>query len=98
VTLKTVKEDLHLALKFDIVLNMIKFNNRITINPTIRFGKPCIRGTRIAVVDILNLLSSGYPIEEIPKQYTGITKKDVLAAIDFASRLTEEPVRVLEKK
>jgi len=70
------------------------FNKRITINPKIRFGKPCIRGTRIAVVDILNLLAAGYTIDEIPKQYPGITKKDVLAAIEFATRLSEEPVRV----
>ena len=67
---------------------------KITIDPRIRFGKPCIRGTRIAVVDILNLLRAGYRIEEIPKQYPGITKKDVLAAIDFAGRLAEEPTRI----
>ena len=57
--------------------------NRITINPKVRFGKPCIRGTRIAVVDIINLLKAGYSIDEITKQYPGITKKDVIAAIDF---------------
>lgn len=71
--------------------------NRITVDPKIRFGKPCIRGTRIAVVDILNLLKAGYGIEEIPKQYPGITKKDVLAAIDFAGRLVEEPTRIFTK-
>lgn len=69
-------------------------HNRITIDPKVRFGKPCIRGTRIAVVDILNLLAAGYKIDEIPKQYPGITKKDVLAAIEFATRLTEEPAKV----
>jgi uncharacterized protein (DUF433 family) len=74
------------------------FNKRITINPKVRFGKPCIRGTRIAVVDILNLLAAGYTINEIPKQYPGITKKDVLAAIEFATRLTEAPVRVLAER
>lgn len=77
---------------------IINFNRRITINPKIRFGKPCIRGTRIAVVDILNLLAAGYAIDEIPKQYPGITKNDVLAAIAFATRLTEEPVRVLVQR
>ena len=68
---------------------------RITIDPTVRFGKPCIRGTRIAVVDILNLLTAGYHIEDIPKQYPGITRADVVAALEFATRLTEEPTRVL---
>ena len=73
----------------------IWLNKHITINPEVRFGKPCIRGMRIAVVDILNLLRAGYTIEEIPKEYPEITKKDVLAAIEFAGRLTEEPTRVL---
>lgn len=68
--------------------------NRITIDPKIRFGKPCIRGMRIAVIDILNLLKAGYTIDEIPKQYPEITKKDVLAAIEFAAKLTEEPSRI----
>lgn len=73
--------------------NIIK-NNRITVDPKIRFGKPCIRGTRIAVVDILNLLVAGYKIYEIPKQYPGITKKDVLAAIEFVTKLSEEPSKI----
>lgn len=63
----------------------------ITINPRIRFGKPCIRGTRVAVVDILNLVTAGYAIKEIPDQFPGITKKDVLTALKFATHLTEEP-------
>lgn len=69
-------------------------HKRITINPAVRFGKPCIHGTRIAVSDILNLLSAGYTITDIPKQYQGITKQDVLAAIEFASQLTEQPVTI----
>jgi uncharacterized protein (DUF433 family) len=73
----------------------IWLNKYITINPEVRFGKPCIRGTRIAVEDILNLLAAGYRIDEIPKQYPGLTKKDVLAAIEFATRLAEEPSRVI---
>ena len=71
---------------------------RITIDPKIRFGKPCIRGTRISVTDILNLLAAGYTLSEIPHQYPGITRKDILAAIDFASRLSEEPSRVLARR
>lgn len=73
-------------------------NKHITINPEVRFGKPCIRGTRIAVVDILNLLRAGYTIKEIPKQYPGITKKDVIAAIEFSAELVEQPTRVFTRK
>jgi len=71
-------------------------NNRIVIDPRIRFGKPCIKGTRIAVTDILNLLAAGYKIDEIPKQLPGITKKNVLAAIEFAAKLTDQPTKVFE--
>lgn len=71
---------------------------KITIDPRVRFGKPCIKGTRIAVVDILNLLAAGYTIQEIPKQYLGITQQDVLAAIKFATQLAEEPTKVVLAK
>ena len=71
---------------------------RLTTNPKIRFGKPCIRGPRIAVVDILHLVSAGYTVNEIPAQYPGIARRDVLAAIEFASRLSEEPARILAQR
>ena len=71
---------------------------RITVNPNIRFGKPCIKGTRIAVADILNLLTGSYTIDEIAKQYPGISKKDVIAAIEFATQLAEEPTKVITQK
>ena len=71
------------------------FENKILVDPNVRFGKPCIKGTRIAVADILNMLGAGYSIDEIPKEYPGITKKDVIAAIEFAMQLSEEPVKIL---
>lgn len=58
----------------------------ISIKQRVRFGKPCVRGTRIAVADILNLIISGYSIEEIPNQYPQIAWKDVLLAIRYAAR------------
>ena len=67
---------------------------RITIDAKVRFGKPCIRGTRITVGDILNLLTAGYTVDDIPKQYPGITKKDAIAAIHFATTLSEEPAKI----
>ena len=60
---------------------------KITIDPAVRFGKPCIRGTRIAVADIINLLAAGFAIDEIPGEYRGITKNDVLAALEFSGRM-----------
>lgn len=72
--------------------------SRISINPKIRFGKPCIKGTRIAVSDILNLIGAGYPIDKIPSQYHGITKQDVISVIEFAIQLSEEPTKVMFQK
>lgn len=61
------------------------FNNRITVNPKIRFGQPCIKGTRIAIEDILNLFKAGYTFEEILKQYSGLTKKDIIACLEYTA-------------
>jgi len=72
-------------------------NEYVTVDPEVRFGKPCIKETRIAVVDILNLLSAGYTMGEIIEQYPELNKKQVKGAIQFATELSEEPTRVLNK-
>ena len=58
----------------------------IQIKQRVRFGKPCVRGTRIAIADILNLLKAGYGINEIPKQYPDITVEDVRMALRYAAK------------
>jgi len=60
-------------------------NNRISIDPKVLCGKPVIKGTRISVSLILELLGSGYTVEKILAEYPSLTKKDVLAAAKFAS-------------
>ncbi len=57
----------------------------ISINPEIRFGKPCIRGTRIALADILQWLASGMSHKEILQDYTSLSKEHFLAALAFAA-------------
>lgn len=63
---------------------IIKTPIRITIKPEIRFGKPCIKGTRIAIADILNLVRAGYGINDIPDQYPPVTLQDAKTAIQYA--------------
>lgn len=75
----------------------IWLNKHITVDPEIRFGNPCIKGTRVTVADILNLLGANYKLEEIPKQYPGLAKEDVQAGIQFAAKLAEDPTRILNK-
>lgn len=62
---------------------------RVTLDPNICHGKPCIRGLRYPVEFILELLSSGMSIEEILADYDDLERDDILAALLFASRLTQ---------
>ena len=60
---------------------------RITIDPAICHGKPCIRGLRYPVETLLELLSSGMTIDEILADYEDLERDDLLAVLAFAARL-----------
>lgn len=62
---------------------------RVTINLNICHGKPCIRGLRYPIEFILELLSAGMSIEEILADYDDLERDDILAALLFATRLTQ---------
>lgn len=62
---------------------------RITIDPDICHGKPCIRGLRYPVETILELLSSGMTTEDILADYEDLVREDILAALAFATRLSQ---------
>ncbi|MEG4963647.1 MULTISPECIES: DUF433 domain-containing protein [unclassified Microcoleus] len=62
---------------------------RITLDPNICHGKPCIRGLRYPVEFILELLSSGMNAKEIIDDYDDLKHEDILAALLFAARLTQ---------
>ncbi len=66
-----------------------KLLSRIELNPKIMAGKPVIRGTRLTVQYILNLLAHGATIDEILSEYQGLTKEDVLACLLYASETLE---------
>ena len=61
---------------------------RVTIDPEICHGKPCIRGLRYPVETILELLSAGMTHEDILADYDDLEAQDILAALDFAARLS----------
>jgi len=66
----------------------------IVIDQGIRFGKPCIKGTRITVGDILQWLSEGIPIPEILDDYPLLQEIHIKAALSFAAR-REEIIKVI---
>lgn len=64
---------------------MKEFASYISIDPDIRFGKPCIKGTRIAIADILQWLASGMTYSEILEDYPLLKKEHIFAALSFAA-------------
>lgn len=72
---------------------------KIVSDPAILGGKPVISGTRIAVSTILDFIAAGLSIEDVLREYPGLTKKDVQAAISFASeRIRRETIHPLIAK
>ncbi|MEK6937196.1 MAG: DUF433 domain-containing protein [Nanoarchaeota archaeon] len=70
-----------------------KISERITVKPEILSGKPIIRGTRISVELILELIASGMSVEDILKGYPHLKKEDILAAVEYAAkRLKHEEI------
>ncbi len=65
---------------------------RITINDAQCGGRPCIRGMRIRVTDVLDLLSSGATPEEILEDYDCLEREDIFAAIEYAAHQADHPV------
>jgi len=60
-------------------------NGLITVDPAVRSGKPCIRGLRIAIYDILNMLASGMSYDEVLEDYPKLTHNDILASLQYAA-------------
>jgi uncharacterized protein (DUF433 family) len=70
-----------------------EWKERITVDPKVLAGKPIIKGTRIAVEFILDLLANDWTIEKILKNYPQLTKEDITAVLKYATEiLTEEKV------
>jgi len=69
---------------------MNRLLERISVDPNICFGKPCIRGTRIWVSLLLDLLADGMTVEEVLAEYPQLTKDDIRAAIAYGAEMSRE--------
>ncbi len=65
------------------------FKNRITINPEICHGKPCIRGMRYPVTSVLEYMASGMTNEEILHEFPELQKDDLMACLEYAAKLAD---------
>jgi uncharacterized protein (DUF433 family) len=70
--------------------NNLEMLNRISIDPKICHGKPCIKGTRVPVFVILDALAAGMTYDEISDDYPPITDDDIKATLYYAALLSDE--------
>ncbi|HUV64392.1 MAG TPA: DUF433 domain-containing protein [Sedimentisphaerales bacterium] len=71
---------------------MSSLMDRITINPAQCGGRPCIRGMRIRVIDILDLYAAGLSAEQILEEMPDLEREDLQAALQYAARSLDHPV------
>ena len=65
--------------------------SRVTVNPQQCGGRPCIRGMRIRVSDVLDLLAAGVSVEDILQDYPDLERDDIYAALLYAARYLDHP-------
>ena len=63
----------------------MEWQDRISVNPAVRSGKPCIRGTRITVYDVLEYLAGGMTEDAILSDFPDLTRDDIRATLAFAA-------------
>ena len=61
------------------------YRQRIALDPAIRSGKPCVRGTRITVADVLDYLGGGMTMTEVLEDFPDLTAEDIQACLSFAA-------------
>lgn len=63
---------------------------RISIDPKVCFGKPCIRGHRIWVSLVLDLIAAGLSVEEVREEYPQLSREDILACVAYGAEMSRE--------
>jgi len=71
---------------------MTEISSRITVNPRQCGGRPCVRGMRIRVVDVLDLLAEGLSTDEIIRELPDLEADDVVACLRYARQRLDHPV------
>jgi uncharacterized protein (DUF433 family) len=71
---------------------MVELMERITVDPDQCGGRPCIRGMRIRVTDVLDLLAAGLSVDEVLDEMPALERADVEACLRFASRKLNHPI------
>ena len=66
--------------------------DRITVNPAQCGGRPCIRGYRIRVIDVLDLLGAGLSVDEVLEEFENLEREDIQAVMQYASLRMRSPV------
>lgn len=69
-------------------------SERITVNPKQCGGRPCIRGMRIRVTDVLDLFASGLTADEILEEMPDLEREDLYAVLEYAARKIDHPLLV----
>ena len=64
--------------------------SRITVDPNVCFGKPCVRGHRLWVSLILDLLAAGWTFEQVTAEYPGVEAEDIRACIAWGAEMSRE--------
>jgi len=70
----------------------LDWKERISINPNVCHGKPCIKGTRIMVWIIVGCLANDDTIEDVLEAYPSLSRDDVLASLAYAAEMTREKI------
>ena len=74
-----------------VIENMVEeWQDRIVVDPKVLVGKPVIRGTRLSVEFILDLLANDWTIEQILSEYPQLERKDVIAVLKYATEMAKE--------
>lgn len=69
--------------------------DRISVDPKVCSGKPCIRGTRILVTNVLGMVAGGYTIDKILEAYPELARADIVEALEYASQVIDEEKVIL---